>query len=190
MKATIKQWLTYGFAALCLMSSSFIFGQTYADVNIKEPTYENDKYIKADTNTDSFKLGPEAQIIYMKYFTMSESYSISYADIKAQHIGMDISEAKDFFSGWDVVYLDEEKIILQKTIDSYGPQTYTISTIKQDDTEYVCVYEYDDNGYKTIHSIFDTPVDLFDEETVNKLKNGVIVTGKDELMTALEAFGE
>ena len=177
------------FSVLCITVSAFVFGMVYAGESGSDEINNSHFYTQVNTNNNT-RLGTSAQIIYMKHFTESDSYSITYSPSKAKYTGMDMTQAAEEFAGWNVIYLDEDKLILQKDILSYGPQTYTISTIQKDDTEYVCVYSYDDNGEMIVYSVFDTPVDLFDEETINELKNGITVKGKDKLLSAMEAFDD
>ncbi len=139
---------------------------------------------------NSAKLSLGAKIVYMKYFTMSSSYSISYDTIPDSMAGKDLSSLSGSFPGWEVIYLDSGKVILEQKIDSYGPQTYIIGTVMKDDDEFVCVYEYDDVGEKMLHSVFDTPVMLFDEVTSEELRKGIVVFGEDALYNALEEYGE
>jgi len=139
-------------------------------------------------NADKLSLG--AKIIYMKYFTVSNSYSISYEKTEDSMAGKGADELKDEFKEWDIIYLDSEKVILEKKVDSCGPQTYIITTIKTEEDEFVCVYSFDDMGEKSVYSIFDTPVMLFDDMTVKELREGIMVTGQDALFRALEDFGE
>ncbi len=139
-------------------------------------------------NTETLAIG--ARMIYMKYFTLSNSYSVSYDTIPSSMVGKRIDEISGSFEGWEVIYLDSEKMILEKKIDSCGPQTYIISTTMTDGDEFVCVYSFDDMGEKSLYSVFDTPVMLFDEETVNELRSGIMLIGQDALYNALEDFGE
>lgn len=131
-----------------------------------------------------------SKIIYMKYFNLSGSYSVSYSNLDNSLAGKSKKELAEYFPEWDILFMDSEKIILEQVIESFGPQSYIISTTEVDGEEYVCVYSFDDMGEKSIHSIFDTPIMLFDEQTVDMLRNGVVVTGKDALEDALEDFGE
>ncbi len=170
----------------------FLFLSLFISCARLYPDGENEKNMSAhvwgEKNDENITFG--SKIIYMKHFTLSSSYSISYGTVTADMAGKDRAYIEKKLDGWDVVYVDNEKVIVEKEIDSYGPQTYEISTIKEKDDEYVCVYEYDDMGEKILHSVFDTPVMLFDEQTVSELREGIIVTGQDALFNALEDFGE
>ncbi len=159
--------------------------------NKEGSTFDPGKIItRASKANDNMSLKLGSQMIYMKYFNLSSSYSISYDTVKVDMAGKGIKEVEKLLEGWDILYVDDSKVILEKTINSYGPQTYEICTITENEDEYVCVYEYDDTGEKVLHSVFDTPVMLFDEETVSTLRDGIIVIGNDSLQKALQDFGE
>ncbi|MBR6801254.1 MAG: hypothetical protein IKM61_05855 [Eubacteriaceae bacterium] len=157
---------------------------------LKDMPYTDLMYSDAGKDMTSQRAVIGSEVIFMKYFSVSDSYCVTYSPLDSSLAGKEENDIEKYYAGWDMIYIDDGKIILEKKIDSCGPQTYIIGTAEMDGDEYVCVYSFDDMGEKSVYSIFDTPVMLFDEQTADTLRSGIMVKGEEALYDALEEYGE
>ena len=153
-----------------------------ADVNVsKTPVEEQPQAAKVTVNT---------KIVFIRKYTQSDSVNIKEINAPDELVGANEEEVKKAFSEWTLDGFSKEKVTLSRQIDSYAPGTFVVSTSTVEEEEVLAVYEYSENGERMLKEVFDTPLAVFDEAEASKLREGIVVTGEEELARVLQNYAE
>ena len=187
----IKQFLKNNtiilIAVLCVLSFSIgYFGSMFA-----EKLEENQTKISAASDNEEL-IQPTTSIVLIRQYTKTDSVNIKQVEPTSEMIGKDIDYIISAYEGWEIGSFSKEKISLYKTIDSYPPGTFLVTSIisQEDGQEVLAVYEYDIDGVLSLKESFDTHVELLPESEIVKVLEGIIVNNEDELSSLLENYAE
>ena len=174
--------------ALCFWSGFFgayYFNNTQsANAEINKSTDVTSSEIKVE------KVNTTTKFIYIRKFTKSQTVNIEEKTPPENLIGADETAVSIAMTNWKLESFTAERVTFSKEIDSYSPCIYKISSIMQDNQEYLCVYEYDIEGNEKLKTTYDTPIAVFDETEIARIRNGIIVIWDNALNKALENYAE
>ena len=94
-------------------------------------------------------------------------------------------EISDMFSDWEIVSFTSEKVVLRKTLEEKSGQYYILGI---QDGCIAVFYSEPVNGSK-LKEVTSTPVSALSAEEQIRLREGINVDGKEELMRLLEDYG-
>lgn len=149
-------------------------------------TQEN---IEEDESKKEPTVSSNASIVYIRKYAYDNSTNVSEDKVTSEHIGKTKEEIKKMFDGWDIVSFSKDRIVLSSTVDYYPQGAYLLSTyINEYSNEVVSVYSYDAEGNRHLYQIFDTPITVFDDETIENLRKGIPAKSQDELEKILQDY--
>lgn len=195
-------YLTHLVFALSVFALGFFIGQ----VTFKQPT------VQAKTNeTKSYNITTKAQdeitklaesikqdeptvkestkLVFIRKYSYDSSTNVSEEKVTSAHLGKTKDEIANMYEGWDIISFTDEKIVLSSNVDYYPEGTYLLSTYTDEGKgEVICVYSFDAKGEKHLYQIFDTPINIFDDETIEKLRNGIPAKSQEDMEKLLQDY--
>ncbi|WP_317367944.1 BofC C-terminal domain-containing protein [uncultured Tyzzerella sp.] len=151
---------------------------------------------KNEANVDFFKEKPVDNITVAKitpstkmtyeYFYKNDNITEKVEDVPPYFlIDLTRNDLEENFKDWQIKEFSSSEVVLQKVIDGESTQHYIIGEYEG----YIAVYyEQEINGTK-LKEITDIPLDGLPKEEQDKIKNGIKIKGKDDLIKFLESYG-
>ena len=181
----------YFIISIFMILLSFMLGAFSASVAINKSELGSVASEETGNKSAKEKINAETMVVYMTQFTRSESETVVEKKIDIDYIGKEVDEVKDKFKGWEFLGVIDNRVYLSREVDSYSPDSYKLGTIVNDKKDNVlALYKYDRDGSEQLDEVFDTPLELFSVEEIDKLKKGIIVYGEDNLKELLQNYVE
>lgn len=163
------------------------FGEKSSSTNnLQENIIENKIRISdtIQTSTSKVKTTPNTLMIFKTYYTKCKHYINSYEDIDASAVNLTQEDIKEKYRGWKIEQFSEEQILLEREEEEYCNEHYKL---KLEDGK-VYIYIIDSNNNVTKWKDTEITSEFLTEEDILKLKEGIIVYGKENLSSVLEDY--
>lgn len=182
-----------GIGVALIVVFGLILGYLSADLFSKIQSSRNGKNLAEVTKVSAtdIRLEENATIYYNRVYTKCNEVSTEQKIADESNLGKNKSQLSEVYPEWNIVEFTADKLVLQKSIDSYSPDHYKVGT--HDDGQgniFVAVYSYDIEGKKVLEDITSTPIELVYSGEREKLKGGIIVKGEENLYELLENYDE
>lgn len=191
-------WITHLVFAITVFGLGFFVGGINKDVNVKDNSISEGKsytmLAKTEENLNEATKKEETvtadtKFVFIRKYAYDSSTNVSEKKATSEYIGKTKEEIKKMFTGWDLVSFSKEKVVFSSAVDYYPEGTYLLSTyVNENNDEVVSVYSYDADGNKHLYQMFDTPINMFDEETVTNLRKGIPAKSQDELEKLMQDY--
>lgn len=131
------------------------------------------------------KITPSTKMVY-EYLYKEDNITETVEDVPPYFlIDLTRNDLEANFKDWQVKSFSGREVVLQKALEGESIQHYIIGEYEG----YIGVfYEKDING-SNIKEITDIPLESLPKEEQEKIKNGIKITGKRELIKFLESYG-
>ncbi|MFZ7131999.1 MAG: hypothetical protein ACOWWR_06535 [Eubacteriales bacterium] len=158
---------------------------------VKQTDNNNEVLEISETSVGQTILNEDAVIIYNRVYSKCNDLVTEQKVVDSQYIGKNEKELEELFVGWDIVTFNSDKVIVEKSIDSYSPHYYKIGIYNQGDGEnMVAVFTFDIDGQEIVDTITGTPTNLLHDNDIQKLKEGIYTKDTEELYNMLQNFDE
>lgn len=137
-----------------------------------------------ETSTEA-RITPSTKMVYQYYYPQDDVME-QQEDVPPYFLlDLTFEDMQKLYDNWQVVSFSEKEVILRKTMEGESDQRYIVG--EQDG--YIAVfYQKEQNGI-SLHEVTNTPISSLSEEEVQRLENGIFVTGDIELSKILEDYG-
>lgn len=142
---------------------------------VPEPISENDE--------DAVRINRNTKIIY-EYVYSDNEHVQSEETSPYFLIGLTEKEFMEIYYGWDIAVFTEDSVILRKQLQA-GSEQYIVG-IKDG---YVAVFYDSAQKSDNVKEVTATPINSLTPDEQIKLKEGVYVSGRDNLIKILEDYG-
>ncbi len=131
------------------------------------------------------KITPSTKMVY-EYLYKEDNITETVEDVPPYFlVDLTRNDLEANFKDWQVKSFSSREVVLQKALEGESIQHYIIGEYEG----YIGVfYEKDING-NNIKEITDIPLDSLHKEEQEKIKKGIKITGKKELIKFLENYG-
>ena len=131
------------------------------------------------------KITPSTKMVY-EYLYKEDNITETVEDVPPYFlIDLTRNDLEANFKDWQVKSFSGREVVLQKALEGESTQHYIIDEYEG----YIGIfYEKDING-SNIKEITDIPLESLPKEEQEKIKNGIKITGKKELIKFLESYG-
>ena len=153
------------------------------------PNYAEDENI-ADTIVDAVpfpvyppRITAETRMVYDFYSVETEDYNRIEEYPAEALLGMTRAELEHKFADWQVVSFDNARIYLRQN-RAIEYRRFIIGIHEG----YIAVFYDNDDDLRGIKELTNRPIAALPQEEQERLKEGIRVTGNEELMRALEDF--
>lgn len=130
------------------------------------------------------KTTPNTLITYKTYYTKCNHYINEYKDIDISSVNLNEEEIKEKNKDWRIKEFSPEQIVLEKEVEEFCNQHYKLKLL--DDN--IIVFTIDENNYEKEYQKTEITSEYLTDEDVVKLKEGILVYGKENLSSVLEDY--
>lgn len=135
-------------------------------------------------NVKVAKITPSTKMVY-EYFYKDDKITEKVEDVPPYFlIDLTREDIERDFKNWQVKSFSEREVVLQKVIEGESVQHYIIGEY---DGFVAVFYEREINGTR-LKDITDIPISSLSQEEQNKIKEGIKIVGKDELIKFLQNY--
>lgn len=169
-------------------------------VTLAACSMEHDSDPKAETKSNEYddvksavqkaKTTENTKVTFKRYYTKTQSIKEKTSMIDSDKIGLGEEEFGAKYESYTIESFSADNVVLIKDIDSYPKGYYKITALKDNEDEFIAVYEYDNDGKEKLIEVTETPLELLDSDTIKEIKEGIVVEGKDKLYTVLQNYAE
>lgn len=148
-------------------------------------TYENEveNTIYTSTNAEE-KISPNALIIFEKYYKDCKHTIIKRENVESSMVNMTKEKFEKLYSDWKIVKFSNNEIELYKEFEGECGEHYLV---KEKDG-FISIYKIGSNGDEILLKDTEISTQYLPDIDVKKLKEGVKLTGKEELNSYIENF--
>ncbi|MPW27054.1 hypothetical protein GC105_14815 [Alkalibaculum sp. M08DMB] len=192
IKCFSKEFIILGVVLIVVLGLilGYLIADLYSKYNrVNEITRSQELSEISEVSVSDIRLEENATIVYSRIYLKCNELNQEQRVAEDSHLGKNKDELEKVFVGWNIVEFTPDKLILEKSIDSYSPQYYKISTYDNPDGEkMVAVYTFDMEGVEVLHTVTSTPIALLHHNEIPKLEEGIFVKEKEELYDMLENY--
>lgn len=127
---------------------------------------------------------PNTLIIYKTYYTKCKHYIQEYETIDVSMVNLNKEEFLEKNKGWTIESFTSKEVIIGKEEEKFCNQHYKIK-IKDD---IIVIYSVDENGREMEYEKTEITTEYLTPEDIKKLQSGIIIFGKENLISAIEDY--
>lgn len=158
------------------------YDNSITEVNINENSIEKQNIVEISNVKE--KTTPNTLLIYKTYYTKCKHYINKYKDIDISLVNLTQNEFKDLNKGWRIEEFSSQQVVLVKEVEEFCGEHYKLKLIDGK----LIIYQIDENGKETEYEITDITEEFLTKEDVLKLKDGIVVYGKENLSSTIEDY--
>lgn len=131
------------------------------------------------------KITPSTKMTY-EYFYKGDNITEVVEDVPPYFlIDLTRNDLETNFKDWRVKSFSPTEVVMQKVIDDVSTQHYIVREYEG----YVAIYYEKEINGTNLKEITDISLEGLPKEEQEKIKNGIKITGKENLMKFLESYG-
>lgn len=188
MKNRIEIYKKNFFVITIIILCALLSGCSFFGIDIAK---SEGSEVKGDIlNTNEDVTVNDTKVTFKWYYLKTNTKKIETVNVEAGNVGLSKDEFMDKYKDWNLESFNKESVVLYKKIDSYPQGYYIITSMKENDEDYIVSYEFDENGNKKMIEKTQTPLELLDDNSKEEIKKGIVVKGKDEMYEVLQNYAE
>ena len=137
-----------------------------------------------ETNSNEEKISPNCLITLKRHYDKCGHTTNEYIDIQEDLVNKTQDELEEKYPNWEVEKFSSGEIILYKEYTGICDEHYIL---REKDGKIV-IYKIDENGQEKLYETTEIAIDYLTDEDKENIKNGIKVTGKEELNQLIEDF--
>lgn len=130
------------------------------------------------------KTTPNTLLIYKTYYTKCNHYINEYKSIEINEVNLNKEELQELNKAWKIEEFSDEQIVLLKETEEFCGEHYKLKL----EDGIVNIYKMDEEGNEIEYESTDITEEYLTDEDILKLKNGIIVYGKENLSSTIEDY--
>lgn len=180
------------------------------------PSDNNVSEVVAADTTKPSKITPSTRIVYQYYYTLDDKLVTDECEPPYYLIDMTRQQLEEYYKDWQLISFSSTQVVLRQSINQRDTKGYFI--IHEYGGKIAVFYDYTDdfsaafeeavalgqykdgeennyfekfmaqNAEHYLREVVDTPVSVLPTSEQEKLKNGILVYGEDELIKLLESY--
>lgn len=158
------------------------FKNTNTEV-ISDNNYIEEKNIIEISNIEE-KTSPNTLLIYKTYYTKCSHYINEYKDIDISLVNLTEKEFKNYIREWKIEKFSPEQIILTREVEDFCGEHFKLKLVNGK----IIIYIINENEVETEYEETEITEEFLTKEDVLKLKEGIIVYGKENLTNTIEDY--
>lgn len=145
---------------------------------------ENGIEISEASAIEEEKTTPNTLMIYKTYYTKCQHYINEYQNIDASDVNLNQEDLQEKYREWSVTSFEAGQVVLEREENDFCNEHYRL---KLEDGKIV-IYQLDEDENETEYEQTEIASEYLTEEDILKLKEGITVYGKENLMAVLEDY--
>ena len=158
------------------------FNNSITEVNLNENYIEEQNAIEISNREE--KTTPNTLLIYRTYYTKCNHYINEYKDIDINAVNLNKNELQDINEGWRIEDFSSEQVIFSKEVEDFCMEHFKLKMVDG----IVKIYILDEEGNETEYENTDITEEYLTNEDILKLKEGILVYGKESLTSTIEDY--
>lgn len=137
-------------------------------------------------NVDSqeIKISPQAVLIINKYYKDCNHTTTNLVEIPADMVNLTEEKLKNEYPDWEVISFSSREVSIYKEFDGICNEHYVL----RENNGVITVYSLDEDENETVYEITDISVEYLTDGDKERIRNGLVIYGKNELNAFLEDF--
>lgn len=137
-------------------------------------------------NVDSqeIKISPQAVLIINKYYKDCNHTTTNLVEIPADMVNLTEEKLKNEYPDWEVISFSSREVSIYKEFDGICNEHYVL----RENNGVITVYSLDEDENETVYEITDISVEYLTDGDRDRIRNGLVIYGKNELNAFLEDF--
>lgn len=153
--------------------------RVYAKVN------ENVTNTIIETNSkNGEKISPNAIIIFNKYYKKCRHLIKTRENVSEEMVNINEEEFQKLYSDWEIKQFNNDEIILYKEFEGECGEHYVL----KENNGFISIYRIESNGDLVLIEKTEIATQYLPQVDLDKLKEGITLTGKEELNSYIEDF--
>ena len=158
------------------------FESNITEVDIDSSNIEKQNIIEISNKEE--KTTPNTLLIYKTYYTKCNHYINEYKSIEVNQVNLNKKELQELNRMWKIEEFGEEQVIFSKEIDEFCGEHYKLKLV----AGILSIYIIDKQGNETEYEKTDITEEYLTNEDILKLKQGIIIYGKENLSSTIEDY--
>lgn len=150
---------------------------------VSEENYIEEKNIIEISNKEE-KTTPNTLLIYKTYYTKCNHYINEYKDIDISLVNFNKKDLQSKNNGWRIEDFSSDKVVFSKEKEAFCNEHYKLKLADG----IVNVYILDENGNESEYEKTDITEEYLTNEDILRLKEGILVYGKENLSSTIEDY--
>ena len=151
---------------------------------LPDVTEENKLEISKEIVSKEEKTTPNTLMIFSTYYTKCKHYINDYQEVDANCVNLEEEDLAEKYREWKIISFSEEQVTLEKEEDGFCNQHYKLKLM--DDR--IIIFEIDEENNEKEYEITEITSEYLTAEDILKLKEGILVFGKENLTAVLEDY--
>lgn len=123
----------------------------------------------------------DTKIVY-QYFYTKDRVTKENSEVAPDFLqGLDMEQLESVYHGWQIVLFSPETVILRCSIDGLSSETYILG--EQDG--FLAVFYEDAQKVIRLKEVTELPLSVLAEEDARKIREGIYITGEENLAKTL-----
>ncbi len=137
-------------------------------------------------NVDSqeIKISPQAVLIINKYYKDCNHTITNLVEIPPDMVNLTEDKLKAEYPDWEVISFSSREVSIYKEFDGICNEHYVL----RENNGVITVYSLDEDENETVYEITDISVEYLTDGDRDRIRNGLVIYGKNELNAFLEDF--
>lgn len=130
------------------------------------------------------KTTPNTLMIYKTYYTKCKHYINEYKNIDISSVNLTKEEIQERNREWKIEEFSSNQIVLEKEEIGFCNEHFKLKLID----EKIVIFIIDEMGNETEYEITEITSEYMTEEDILKLKEGIVIYGRENLTSVLEDY--
>ncbi len=135
--------------------------------------------------TDMAKIQPSTKMVYQYYYPVDGVMKEQEDTPPYFLLDRTFQDMQSLYEDWQIVSFSNAEVVMRRTMEGKSEERYIVS---QKDGFVAVFYEEEQNG-ESLHELTDTPLSSLPIEERERLKEGISVTGEENLSKILADYG-
>lgn len=137
-----------------------------------------------EVSLNNNKITENTKIVY-EYLYKADDFVETFEDLPPYYlVGLERSELEEIFSDWSLISFSPQKVILQRLIEGEGEKIYFLSVYNGN----IAIFSKDELNEENLIEITNKPIISLPKDEQEKIKNGIYIKGRIELMKYIQDY--
>lgn len=130
------------------------------------------------------KVSPNATLILKTNHKECGHTTKDEVDVPAEIVNKNKKEVSELYPQWEVIGFAPDEIVLYREVEGICNEHYVL----REKDGFLAIYTKNQNGEEKLKEVTSIPIEYLPQDDIDKIKEGIEATGKEELNSILEDF--
>ena len=164
------------------VKENFNSGKTEISISNNSNNILNKNII--ETINSEEKTTPNSLLVYKTYYTKCNHFINEYKDIDISMVNLTKDELQERNRDWKIEDFSSEQVIFSREIEDFCMEHFKLKLINGQ----LIIFIIDEEGNESEYEITDITEEYLTSEDILKLREGILVFGKENLVSTIEDY--